>query len=136
MGFISVQQWEDEPIVVATFEGCIAAEDVRESDRHTTPLFQSIGTDAVLIIDTTRGDSSFVDILNILRQQPELNAAHPFTFEVALMLVGTHALAKLYVDAARQKQFGGVQIPMFACLEDAVEAARQLLQKAQDRLVS
>ena len=137
-GTINVHQLQDERIVIATYEGCISVEDVRQSDLMTAPLLQSFGAEAVLIIDTIAADTNFAHVFQILRQQPEMGAQHSSHFEVKVMLVGTHALAKLYVDAARQKQFGGTQIPLFACLDDAIEAARQFLAlvKTPDRLVS
>ena len=80
-----------------------------------------------MIIDIAAAETSFADIFGILRARRAVIEEHPAPFQVMLMLVGTGSLAKLYVNAANQKQFGALQVPLFTTLDDAIAAASVLL---------
>ncbi|MEO1443621.1 MAG: hypothetical protein AAFV33_24680, partial [Chloroflexota bacterium] len=43
---------------------------------------------------------------------------------VLTVLVGEHILIDLYVDAMRQEAFGGVDIPLFGAMDDALVYVR------------
>ena len=127
MTFLGIRKLDDAPILISTFSGYITDDDLKRSDQVGPEFFAQIHEDAIMIIDVTGGTSSFGEVLHMLRHgAPEQNMSG-FPFRVQMFLVGTDTMAKLYVDAARLKQFGAQQIPMFASLDAAIAAARQTI---------
>lgn len=129
MSFTEIYQVEAAPIIVTRYGGNVTAADVQAADAAAKPFFDRLQTEIVLIIDTTGAtETSFTDIIGLLRTPPDpemRKAAYP----VHPFFIGTHQLAKLYIDAVRQKRFGGMQIPMFVTLDDAIAAAHALLAR-------
>ena len=131
MAFTEIYQVEDAPIVVTRYSGQITSADVHAADVAALPLFTRLQAEAVLIIDTSSAtETSFKDIIDLLKTPPD-PATRATAYPVRPFFVGTHQLARLYVNAARQKQFGGMQIPMFVTLDDAITAARTLLAESK-----
>ena len=127
MAFTEIYQVENAPIVVTRYTGHVIPADIQAADEAAKPFFAKIQAAAVLIIDTSSAaETGFKDIIDLLKTPPD-PAARTTAYRVQPFFIGTHQLAKLYIDAMRQKQFGGNQIPMFASLDDAIAAARQWL---------
>lgn len=125
---LSVQRLADEPIIIITFEGAVDANIVAQVNPHIQQLLMEKTVNSALIFDTTTSQANFKDIFGILQfllTQPDFQATSEIT--VLSAFVGTSAMIKLYVDAARQKQFGGQQFPLFARLDDAITAMRTAL---------
>ena len=125
MAFLGTRKLDDAPILIATYGGYISAHDLDDAGQAGIPIYEQLHEDAVLIIDVTQGESSFAEIFRILQHGIPAQNLTDFPYRVDVMVVGTDAMAKLYVDAARLKQFGGQQMPMFATLDSAISAARQ-----------
>ena len=125
MAFLGIRKLGDEPILISAFSGYISDEDLTASDQAMPEFIPRIQQDAIIIIDVTGGTSSFTEVLHMLRHGGPAENVIGFPFQLHMFLVGTDAMAKLYVDAARLKQFGSQQIPMFASLDAAIAAARQ-----------
>jgi hypothetical protein len=131
MTFLGIRKLEDVPILISTFSGYITDDDLKASDQVGPEFFAHIHEDAIMIIDVRDGTSSFGEVLHMLRHgRPEENIGD-FPFQLQMFIVGTDIMAKLYVDAARLKQFGAQQIPMFASLEVAIAAARRTLASSK-----
>jgi hypothetical protein len=126
MTFVGIRKLDDAPILISTFSGYISEADLQASDLVIPEFLTQIDRDGIIIIDVRGGTSDFAEVLHMLRHGAiRQNTEGDFPFQLQMFLVGTDALAKLYVDAARLKQFGGQQIPMFASLDAAIAAARQ-----------
>ncbi len=125
MPFKSIHQLPDEPILIVEYEGFVAFEDVQASSAAAAPLIRAIASDVCQIMDTTQSTSSFTEMLKVLQHFG--GGAPDRPFDVHLIFVGTHGMAKFYADAARLKQFGGQIVPIFANRDDALAAARQWL---------
>lgn len=133
----TVEHLPDEPIVVVTFEGKIDADLILEADQHINAAIQRNGVNSVLIFDTTHAETDFTHMMGILRATTGDWDAEPADapFEVLVAFVGTSAMVKLYVDGARQKQYGGRQLPLFASLDDALPAMRIALAQLTERRI-
>lgn len=126
MAFLGIRKLDDAPILISTYNGYISDDDLKASDAAGPEFFAQIHEEAVMIIDVRGGTSSFAEVLHMLQHGAPQQTMTDFPFQIHMFLVGTDAMAKFYVDAARLKQFGGQQIPMFASLETAIAAARQM----------
>ncbi len=130
MTYTGTQRLSDEPIVISTYTDKLTPEDVKNSSPDIERLFveaQSVFN--VLIIDTRRSDANFQDMLRLLKMNDDAPAEFEGApIEVRILMVGTSAMAKFYVSAAQQQQFGGHSIPLFAHLDDAIDAARMMIR--------
>ncbi len=136
MPFTEIYQVEDAPIVVTRYTGRVAPADIQAADEAAKPFFGKFQTAAVLIIDTSSAaETGFKDIIDLLKTPPD-PAARATPYPVRPFFLGTHQLAKLYIDAMRQEQFGRMQIPMFVTLDDAIAAARAFLAQIKTEPVS
>jgi hypothetical protein len=125
MAFLGIRKLDDAPILISTFSGYISEDDLNASDQVVPEYLAPIQQDVVMIIDVRGGTSSFAEVLHMLKHGAPQQNVGEFPFQIHMFLVGTDAMAKLYVDAARLKQFGAQHIPMFASLDAAIAAARQ-----------
>lgn len=134
MAYNGTQKLNNEPIVICTYTGSLTVEDVQASSPEIEQYFlEAQSTFNVLIIDTRRCDASFQDMLKLLKMDDEPpEEFQGESIEVRILMVGTSAMAKFYVSAAQQQQFGGHSIPLFAHLDDAVEAARTMIRTHQE----
>ncbi len=136
MAFTEIYQVEDAPIVVTRYSGHVTSADVHAADVAALPFFTRLQAAAVLIIDTSgAAETGFKDIIDILKTPPD-PTTRATAYPVQPFLIGTHQLARLYVAAVRQRQFGGMQIPMFVTLDDAIAAARTFLAQPKPEPVS
>ncbi len=136
MAFTEIYQVADAPIVVTRYTGRVTPADIQAADEAAKSFFSKFQTAAVLIIDTSSAaETGFKDIIDLLKTPPD-PSARATAYPVRPFFVGTHQLARLYIEAARQEQFGGAQIPMFVTLDDALAAARAFLAQFKTEPVS
>lgn len=133
MTHLKTERLFGESIIVSTYVDHITVQDVADSSPYIEQLVRSVGGLVYYIIDVRQSKSTFKDMLDILRMpqddgQMEAEAAG---IDIRLMMVGSDALAKFYVQAAQQHQYGRMQIPLFATLDAAIDAARTGLALAQ-----
>jgi hypothetical protein len=124
MALSSVKRIPGEPIMISTFTGQVLLEDTRQSTAATLDFIRETGGPVHVIADLTDIQASFMETLMILRDQAASGEGTTSDPNVLLMLVGSHTMVKLFADAMSQPQFGGIQIPMFKSIEDALAAAR------------
>lgn len=121
----TVERLPNDPIIIITFSGAVNADMVAQATLHVEALLSEYRVNTVLVFDTTKAETDFKHILEILQ---ETTGADPdeeaVDFTILTAFVGTSAMIKLYINAARQKQFGGQTFPLFATLEDAITAMR------------
>ncbi|MFN8529102.1 MAG: hypothetical protein U0670_10855 [Anaerolineae bacterium] len=134
MTHLKTERLSGESIIVSTYIENITVQDIAESSPYIEGHVRAIGGLIYYIIDVRQTKSTFKDILDILRMpqddgQMEAEAAG---IDFRLMMVGNDALAKFFVQAAQQQQYGHMQIPLFATLEAAIDAARTGLALAHD----
>jgi hypothetical protein len=128
MTFVEAHQLADELIIVATFKEHLTVDDVRQSQQAIAPILAVTGRQIALIIDASEATIDFGETFNILRAESSRSAPDNLS-GLKQLFVSTDAFVKLSVDAARQKQFGGMHFPLFQKLDDAIDAARQMMKQ-------
>lgn len=120
----SVERLTDAPIITVTLTGSVDADTIAQADLQVIRLLGEYPVNTALIFDTTQATSSFKQILEILQSTSRRNARNTakMPFVVLPAFVGTDLMVKLYVDAARQQQFGGQQLPLFTSRADGIAA--------------
>src|SRR5262245_52363034 len=124
MPLSSVQKFPGEPILVSTFTGHIALDDIHQSADATAACIQEVGGPVHGMAGLTTIDGSLTAALLVLRAREDTRPGGAADPNVLVALVGSHTMVKLYADAVAQPQFGGIHIPMFKTVEDALAAAR------------
>ncbi|MDX2161968.1 MAG: hypothetical protein SF162_11635 [bacterium] len=134
MPYLKTAQLPGEPIFIVLFDGVITPEDTLQSYLETAHLWYDDlrKTGSHIIIDARTAEGNFIDTMGALRQSvmQEQQLAEMMQ-HVQFYIVGTNALIKLYTHARQQQQFGGLNIPLFAGIEDALAAARTAIAQKQ-----
>ena len=123
---VKIDPVPDEPIVVVTFEGHIDLETVRNMFVETAIVFAKFEGNVYRIADIRTADTDFVDIVKMIKAIREGLPASSIDPRVHGIFVGQNQFARMYADMT--KQMGGIPIPMFATMEDALEYAHLQLQ--------
>ncbi len=138
MAFVRAVLLPNEPIVIASFENGVTAQDVAAAFEACLNLMRTAETPHYFLIgDLSSATGAFGDILKILQYTrtvvEQTKTTLPFQFTP--LFVGSDAMVKLYVDARRLQQFGSERIALFASLDLALAAARaNLAQGSADAL--
>lgn len=125
------ERLENKPILLFQFSGVVNMDALNRAFTDVVPLMEAIvasGNHTLYnILDIREVTVSFVDIMQILKAGENIGPQVPGVEEFELFMVGGGAMAKLYVDGARQQQFGSATIPMFAIPEDAIAAVEKVV---------
>ncbi len=133
-----VERLADAPIILVTLTGSVDADTIKQADLVVIRLLGEHPMNTALIFDTIQATTNFKQIMEILqttRNRNERNTAK-MPFVVLPAFVGTDAMIKLYVDAARLKQFGGRPLPLFTSREDAITTMSLALTRLDEKPVS
>ncbi|MFZ4815644.1 MAG: hypothetical protein ACOYL5_13985 [Phototrophicaceae bacterium] len=130
----TVEKVPDQPIAIIRYYGQITAEDAKAVFAQVAALLDLYGQ-PLYRITTVDEDDNAISIDEIKRltvlssQHLPGSVTDPKIFTV---LVGQHLLIDLYVDAMQQKAFGGVEIPLFDSLEDALQYVQEEIAANRD----
>jgi hypothetical protein len=126
---VKIDPIPDEPIIIATFEGHIDLDTVRNMFIETAVIFSKFEGDVYRIADIREADTDFVDIVKMIKAIREGLPASSIDPRVHGIFVGQKQFARLYADFIRQ--MGGAPIPIFAMMEDALAYAHLQLQDSK-----
>ncbi|MDX2159944.1 MAG: hypothetical protein SF162_01340 [bacterium] len=131
MACTKIERVAHEPILIFTYDGRIDFDALAQSFDAAQPQVEAIladGYDTLYsILDVRHGSSTFLDVIDILKRDDDTQIELNVLREMQWVMVGTDAMSKLYIDIARQEQYGGWQIPLFAHVDDALAAVRQMV---------
>ncbi|MEM6280741.1 MAG: hypothetical protein AAF787_00995 [Chloroflexota bacterium] len=123
-----VEKLMGEPIAIVTYYGHITPADATGVFAQIATLLDDYGAPLYRIICVDCGQeayASFDEVMMLTILSSRGRRGSTTDPEVMTVLVGEHVLIDLYVDAMRQDAFGGVDIPLFGVLEDALVFVRE-----------
>lgn len=126
---------EDPTILLATCTGFLTTEDFKDLFAQVTEMVEGVEGQIFRITDYRQADSSFVDIMKTVQEslkQVTGTAADP---RIKTVYVGTSQWIGL-ARSAYQHQPGGLQIPAFHNVEDAMTYIYLQLGKNKGRTSS
>ena len=129
MPFVKSERLPNEPIIVATYDGFITAQDVRDAAATIAEFASTIEGSVYVISDILTATSSFAEVLEILRDQSRGVEGTTTDPRIHVVLVGSNVMGKLFVDAMRQMKNGGVNVPMFPNMQAAFDSVRLMAQQ-------
>lgn len=117
---IVVSRIPNEPIIVATLEGDLTVEQFKEMFIRSVEITKEIGGHVFRITDARNVTATFGELFGIIAAASKGVPGSTTDPNVTPILVGSNQMVKLAAQAFRQKQFGGVEIPLFQKMEDAM----------------
>jgi hypothetical protein len=118
---VRVEKLPDEPVLVITYEGHLDVETVKSAFTQSAALAAKIDGAVYRISDVRKGEGDFIDLMQIMAQVRAGIPGSSADPKIKGIFVGTHYMARLYADLMRQEQFGGIQIPFFKTVEEALD---------------
>jgi len=134
MGF-NIEWVPDEPILIATATGLISADDFKMMFETVAHMIDGIDGKIYRIADYTAADSSFMDIIKTVKIASTHAAGSTADPRIQTVYVGTSQWISLARTALQQPQFGGIMIPTFHDLADALVYARNEIAKARQEIL-
>jgi hypothetical protein len=121
-----VQQLKDKPIVVITCHNPFDfTEDIAAANRQVAALLENRET-ITRIIDFTEIEMTFADLVESLATKTRAVPGSLRDTRVQTVFVGTHELVVMKAQSLRQEQYGGLNVPLFESLDEAIAHCRQL----------
>lgn len=118
---VTVEQYQDEPIIMASFSGLLDFDTVREMFAISADLIDAIGPPVYRITDWRGISSTFSDMMQIFREAGQGFPGSSTDPRLHPVMVGRTEWSRLTRDAMLQEQFGGIDIPIFETVEEALE---------------
>lgn len=120
----TVERLNGEPIIVVTVEGRFDPPTVKDTFRRIAQLLEGMEPPVYRITDVSRMEAHFSDMLAFVREARRGTAGSPTDPRIVSIFVGNHDMIQLAVDMFRQRQFGGLAMPIFKSMDDALDYAR------------
>ena len=131
----NIEWLPDEPILIATATGLITSDDFGGMYEQVAAMIEGREDKIYRIADYKAADSSFMDILKAVKLASTHAAGSSSDPRIQTVYVGTSQWISLARTALQQPQFGGIMIPTFVDLDDALDYARREIAQAAETLV-
>lgn len=128
---VTVELLPGEPILVATLVGDLNVDDMRGMFIKSALLTQDVPGPIFRITDTRLGHANFIDTLNTVRAASDGTPGSSTDPKFRPLFLGTNELVRMGVDMLKQPQFGGIKIPFFREMDDALTYIRHEMKKGQ-----
>jgi hypothetical protein len=128
-----LKQLEGEPIIVVTYkEPYSPGEDVIQTNRLVAQKLDNIEGAVYLINDIREVNLTFSRVVQTMAAAFNDNTTLAPN-RIHGIAVGASKMLKLFVDSAKQMQYGNIDVVMFDTAEEAIEYARKkLAEEKQD----
>lgn len=130
MGF-TIEWIPNEPILVVTGSGLLAMDDFVKMFAQVTQMIEGVEGPIYRISDYTTADTSFMDVMKAVKLAASHAPGSSFDPRLHTVFVGTSQWISLGRTALQQPQFGGIMVPTFVTLDDALAFARREIAKAR-----
>ena len=117
---VTVEQLDDQPIIVATFTGFVDLPTVQEMFKRSAAFKTQLGTPLYRISDVTNVSTSLKDLLAIVKEASNDIPGSPADPEMVGMFVGTNKWVGLFQSTLSEAEFGSINIPAFTSHQDAL----------------
>lgn len=127
----TIEWLPDEPILVVRGSNMLTADAFRQMFAQVNEQVKSISGRVYRIADYSQATSSFMDIMQAVKIASSGAGGTTSDPRIQSIYVGTSQWISLARTALQQPHFGGIQVPTFHTMEDALTYAR--MQLAQER---
>lgn len=131
---VTVEFLTDEPILVATLTGDLTVSDMRGMFIQSAQLTQDMPGPIYRITDTRLARANFMEMMQTVRAASDGTPGSSTDPKFKPIFLGTNELVRMGIDMLKQSQFGGVQIPFFNDMEDALTYIHHDMNKNQQTI--
>jgi hypothetical protein len=131
---IEVQRLPNEPIIVVATIGDLTMEGIHEIFARSAEIQQELGGILYRITDNTHLNIDAQDFINIIRMAQVAGKEAPGSSadpNIRAVLVADNRWSLLVREALSQPQFGGVFLPIFETMDQALTYVRFQIAQAQ-----
>jgi hypothetical protein len=121
---LTVYQLPDEPIIIATLTGTVTGEGVREMFNQTATIMGDSQERWWRITDVRNVNVSPIDAVMVIKEIVMGGDGSVRDKRVRGFLLGNHQWAKMTQKTLSEPSFGGLDVPVFETIGDAVKQAR------------
>lgn len=132
---ITYERLPDEPILIVATIGDLTVAGMQEIFARSAEIQREIGGVLYRITDNTRLDVSAQDFINIIHLVQQAGKGTPGSSadpNIRAVLVADNRWSLLFREALSQPQFGGVFLPIFETLEQALAYVRVQIRQSQN----
>jgi hypothetical protein len=126
---VIVTKLPNEPIVIADVQGRMDVESIRNIFAQTAVLCHEDGGQIYQIASFLDVDASIKDAARVLVEASRGAPGSALDPKVRAVLVAGHNRVRLLFDLMRQKEFGGVEVPVFDTLDAALAYVREQINQ-------
>ena len=125
----SVEKIPDKPIAIVTYHGHISVEDTRAVFAQVAGLVDVYGSPFYRLtrVSSSDSDTSFDELMRMTVVSSKGIPGSATDPNVTTIFVGQSMYFDLFVDAMQQDSFGGVEIPMFDTMDEAMAYVEEQL---------
>lgn len=130
---VTVTRIPNEPILVATIEGDVDLSTIQDLFAQSRELMKDMQGHVYRITDTRKAGVTFSELRDIVREAATRTEGSSTDPNVTPVFVGNQQMLRMTSGLMRQQQFGGIQIPIFGSIEEALEHIRTLIDGKQTK---
>lgn len=116
------KQFGNDPIILVTLPTDLTPDVVRENQKEIKSLMESLGGDAIIMVDLRDVDLSFSDYMTLVNRVSS-NGAHHYP----TILIGSNRFLKSYQRTAENTSIKNLQV--YHDFSNAIRASRRLLKQ-------
>ncbi|GAB4508777.1 MAG: hypothetical protein OHK0046_02250 [Anaerolineae bacterium] len=125
---ILIEHGMKEPIIIVNWQNPFdTTTDILESNKLVSDFANRSGTPVYRIIDTHEIDLTFGDLVHILDLKTRNEPGSLRDPRIHTVLVGTHEMVRMKAQSLSQEQYGGLNVPLFESVDDAIAYCRAQL---------
>jgi hypothetical protein len=128
---VTVELLPGEPILYATLVGDVTVDDMRAMFIQSAQMTQDMPGPIYRITDTRQGRADFMGMLQTVRAASDGTPGSSTDPKFKPVFLGTNEMVRMGVDMLKKPQFGGIQIPIFREIDDALIYIRHEIMKGQ-----
>ncbi len=125
---VRVTRLPGEPIVIATLSGPLDVDAIRTMFVQTAELTQDVDGPIYRIGDFTNADASFKSMARVVTETTRYRPYGTRDPRIKPVLVCGYNRLRFLPNLFRQKEFGGVDMPVFDTVDEALVYVRSVLE--------
>jgi hypothetical protein len=126
---IKVEVLPNEPIIVLHYLEFISAQEFKGMYEETAPIVsdmiaKGLGKKVYRIGNSTGLKSDFMEVMKAAQMAASQVPGATGDPRIISIMVGTEVWGRLFINMISQPQFGGIKMPFFKTMEEALEYCR------------
>jgi hypothetical protein len=122
---VQITRMDGEPIVHCLVTGDVTAAEIAEMFARCAELADDVPGRVYRITEIRDITVRFYDVMIILKQMSDGRPGSTTDPRFFGVMVGTDEMVELVASSSHQEQYGRMNVPLFCCLDDALDFVRE-----------